>query len=410
MSFFGLFGPPDVSRYRAAGDIRGLSKAARYRFDWVLRRDAVQALRDIGVQAAGAPDARIIAALMLSLRDGHWKIREMAADFMAEMNVTEAISHLLHATRDEETAVRWAAVRALDSLLNREGAGDPPEDAVAALIHALRDSAWWVRETAARTIQRLAARIRDPRLTAWAARWLHDAVRQDEYRIMRQSALDAMIALGAPPTIASLTTALRDEAWSIRLSAAEALDAIGWEPTEEHRVYYWIAKGECERCVALGEPAIAPLAELLHDQYPPIQREAIHALAALGEAAIPALLQAMDHRDYWARVAAIDALGLIVAQGGPGVMSPAPLLAALQDRSKGVRRAAAQVLGALGDGEALEQLLLLLNDDHATVREAAATALGEIGDVTAAQALIHLGRRDPDWGVRRAAREALSAL
>lgn len=410
MPLFGLFGPPDVAQYRAAKDTRRLIKAARYRYDWVLRRDAVQALRDLAMEAPGAPDARIVGALTLSLRDGHWKIREMAADFLAELGVAEAIGPLLPTTMDEETAVRWAAVRALQRLLTREGAGNPPDDAIAALIRALRDPAWWVRETAARTIQELAARIEDPRLIAWAAKWLHNAVSDDDYRIVRQSALDAMIALGAPPTVASLTTALRDEAWSVRLSAAEALDAVHWEPTEEHLVHYWIAKGACERCVPLGEAAVQPLAELLRDQYPPIQRQAVEALAAIGPPAVPALLRALEHRDYWARTAAIEALGLIAAQHGRQAVAAPPLVAALEDRSKSVRGAAARVLGLLGEGEALEQLLLLLNDRQATVREAAATALGELGDATAAQALMHLGRRDPDWGVRRAAREALAAL
>jgi HEAT repeat protein len=409
MPLFGLFGPPDVGQYKSAGNIRGLAKAARYRYDWVLRRDAVQALHDLGLEATGALDPQIVSALKLSLRDGHWKIREMAADALAELGAVEAILFLLPPTVDEETAVRWAAVRALERLLNRMP-GSLPEEAVATLIRSLRDPAWWVREHAARAIEGLAGRIQDPRLIAWAARWLHDAVRADDYRIMRQSALNAMIALGAAPTVASLTTALRDEAWSVRISAAEALDAIHWEPTDEHLVYYWIAKGECARCTALGEAAVGPLATLLHDQYLPIQREAIRALATLGASAVPALLRALDHRDYWTRAAAIEALGLIAARHGQESIATPPLLAALQDRSKNVRRAAAQVLGAIGDGAALEQLLLLLNDHQATVREAAATALGELGDTTAAQALMHIGRRDPDWGVRRAAREALSAL
>ncbi len=409
MPLFGFFGPPDVERARASHDISALVKAAQYRYDWVLRRDAVQTLGEFALETPTAPDPRIVSTLILSVRDAHGKIREIAIKLLAEMGATEAIKPLLPATQDEETAVRWAAVQGLMQLLNQT-TGEPPSEAVAALIHSLRDPAWWIRETAARAIKDLTDRIEDPRLIGWAAEWLHLALSSDEYRIVRQSALDAMIALGAPPTVTSLTTALRDEAWSVRLSAAEALDAIQWEPTEEHIVHYWIAKGQCERCVPLGEAAIGPLVAVLQDQYPPIQRQAIQALAEIGEPAVPALLQALEHRDYWARTGAIEALQLIASQHGGHAVEPPPLLALLEDRSKSVRRAAALALGSLGDRMALEQLLLLLNDHQATVREAAATALGELGDATAAQALMHLGRRDPDGSVRRAAREALAGL
>lgn len=407
---FGLFKPPDVAKYVAEGDIRGLVKAARYRHEWTLRRDAVQALRDLGAARAPEPDPRIVSALILSLRDGHWKIREIAANSLGEIGAVQAIPSLLPTTADEVIGVRWSAVRALAHLLNLDPKSEPPSEAVAALIRAVRDQAWWVRVASAQALQSVADRVRDPRIVGWAANWLHMALEMDDYRIVRQAALDAMIALGAPPTISSLITALRDEAWSVRRSAADALESLGWAPPEEHLLYYWIAKGDCQRCVAMGQTAVEPLIGLLRDQYLPIQAEAVGALASLGVVAVPALLRAMQHRDHWTRTAAVEALGMIATQHARNGDTLPPLLAALDDPSKGVRRAAAHALGAIGDVEALERLLLLLNDHQATVREAAAKALGELGDHTAAQALMYLGRRDPDREVRRAAREALAAL
>jgi HEAT repeat protein len=410
MSLFGLFGPPDVEKHTAEGNIRGLIKATRYRYDWVLRRDALQALYDIATQTPDEPDERIVEAIIRTLRDGHWKIREMAAEFLGEIGNDEAIMRLLPTTTDEYVSVRRTAVVSLRRLLTREEAGTPPDKAVATLIRSLRDRAWWVREAAAETIEMLADRIEDAGLVKWAAEWLHAAVETDDYRIVRQAAIDAMIALGAPPTVDSLITALCDEAWSVRRSSAQALDALGWEPTKEHEVHYWIAKGECQRCVPMGHEAIGPLVNLLHDQYLPLQEGAIEALAAMGPPAVEDLLDMLQHRDYWTKAAAVETLGMIAQQHNSNSVPVAPLIEALEDRSKTVRRATARALGIIGDKQALEALLLLLNDHQATVRKEAAIALGKMGDRAAVQALMHLGRRDPDHDVRRAAQEALSDL
>ncbi len=410
MPLLDLFGPPDVEKHTAEGNVRGLVKATRYRHDWVLRRDALQALYEIATQTPDEPDEDIIEALIRMLRDGHWKIREMAAEALGEIGNGEAVMRLLPTTIDEYVSVRRTAVIALKRLLTREEAGPPPDKAVATLIRALRDRAWWVREAAAETIELLGDRIENPELMKWAADSLHAAVETDDYRIVRQAAIDAMIALGAPPTIDSLTTALRDDAWSVRRSSAQALDALGWEPTEEDQIYYWIAKEQSERCVSLGQEAIEPLVSLLHDQYLPVQEDAMHALAEIGPPAVEALLEKLQHRDYWTKAAAIETLGMIAEQHDSGAVPVAPLIESLEDRSKTVRRASARTLGIIADKQALEALLLLLNDHKASVRQAAAEALGKMGDRTAVQALMHMGRRDPDKAVRRAAHEALTDL
>ncbi len=410
MALFDLFGPPDVEKLIAEGNVKGLIKATRHRNDWILRRDALEALCEIAKQTPDAHEEDIVEALTHLLRDGHWKIREMAAEALGELGNEEAAMRLLPTTTDEFVSVRRTAIVSLQRLLQRPEIDPLPEKAVATIIRSMRDRTWWVREAAIETVEILADRIEDPGLVKWAAEWLHIAVETDDYRIVRQAAVDAMIALGAPPTIDSLTTALRDEAWSVRRSSAQALDALGWEPTDEHKIHYWIAKGECQRCVPLGKDAIGPLANLLQDQYQPVQEDAMQALAEIGEPAVDALLEKLGHRDYWTKAAAIETLGMIAKQHDPDLVPIAPLIDALEDRSKTVRRTSARTLGLLGDKRALEGLLLLLNDHKASVREAAAEALGKMGDRTAVQALMHLGRRDPDHDVRRAAQEALAEL
>jgi HEAT repeat protein len=74
-----------------------------------------------------------------------------------------------------------------------------------------------------------------------------------------------------------------------------------------------------------------------------------------------------------------------------------------------IRRAAAKVLGEMGDATAIPLLSKALTDEDWHVRQAAAKALGEIGNVTA---IPHLSKAlmDEDWHVRRAAAQALGKI
>lgn len=52
--------------------------------------------------------------------------------------------------------------------------------------------------------------------------------------------------------------------WQTRLSAAEALDRLGWKPEkDEAGAAYWFTKGEWARCAGIGRPAVRMLLELL---------------------------------------------------------------------------------------------------------------------------------------------------
>jgi HEAT repeat protein len=82
------------------------------------------------------------------------------------------------------------------------------------------------------------------------------------------------------------------------------------------------------------------------------------------------------------------------------------LIAALQDGD--LRKAAAEALVSLGP-QAVKPLIALLRDDVLGVRKAAAEALGKIGDPQAVKPLIALVR-DDDWYVREAAAEALGKI
>ncbi|MGE0440592.1 MAG: HEAT repeat domain-containing protein [Gemmatimonadales bacterium] len=85
----------------------------------------------------------------------------------------------------------------------------------------------------------------------------------------------------------------------------------------------------------------------------------------------------------------------------------AALSAALRDDNVGVRRAAAQSLGNLGDRRALTALLAAVGDTDDEVRASVVGALGELEELRATDAL--LGRsRDPSVEVRRRAVQGLA--
>lgn len=125
--------------------------------------------------------------------------------------------------------------------------------------------------------------------------------------------------------------------------------------------------------------------------------------------AVPALIQALEHRDRDARTLVIGALMRI----GDAAAIPA-LIARLSDRSKEVRRMAVRALGKFGDRFPLEVLPALagalLGDDNSYVRWEAAQALRAVNRVAAMPQLIEALSADENSYVRYAAAETIGAI
>ena len=92
-------------------------------------------------------------------------------------------------------------------------------------------------------------------------------------------------------------------------------------------------------------------------------------------------------------------------QGQDTTVVPA-LIARLKDEDAGVRRAAAQSLGRLGDRRAVQPLIGILNDPEAEVRRSVVEALADLEDPSSIGPIAGL-LKDPDTDVKK---EALSAL
>jgi len=104
--------------------------------------------------------------------------------------------------------------------------------------------------------------------------------------------------------------------------------------------------------VAMGDAAVPGLVEMLGSADPKLRNRAASTLWGLGDkakAAVPALAKTLGDADAEVRRSAATALGNMGASAAPAV--PA-LTAALKDRDTGVRQLAAKALGAIGPAAA----------------------------------------------------------
>jgi hypothetical protein len=89
--------------------------------------------------------------------------------------------------------------------------------------------------------------------------------------------------IGDKKAIAPLLLVLTDASSLGREEAAQALNKLGWEPTNEReKAYSLAAKRDWDGCVDLGSPAIEPLVHILNDGSDNVRIGAAETLARLG--------------------------------------------------------------------------------------------------------------------------------
>ncbi len=116
------------------------------------------------------------------------------------------------------------------------------------------------------------------------------------------------------------------------------------------------------------------------------------------------LLAALHDENVRIRRFAADVLGEI---GDPQAVDP--LIARLADADHLVRQNAIVSLAKLGDERAIDPLIAMLHDGDKFTRWIAVNALSKIGDPQAVELLQIVLEDDSDHDVREAAREALQA-
>ncbi|NER95326.1 MAG: NACHT domain-containing protein [Symploca sp. SIO1B1] len=228
--------------------------------------------------------------------------------------------------------------------------------------------------------------------------------RQDQDNHVCMMAVAALFMIGTEAAITHLIQALQDENYYVRGIAAIALGTIGTE-TEIYDLpdqYYNAHINAAESLVKVGtEAAITALITALQDEHHYVRISVAEALGEIGtEVAITALVTALQDEHHDVRISVAKALGKI----GTEAAIPA-LITALQDKKYYVRSDVVESLGEIGT----EATILTLQEENYDVRSIAADALGKIGTKAAIPALI-TALRDENYDVRSIAADALGKI
>lgn len=257
------------------------------------------------------------------------------------------------------------------------------DDPVAEHIAALRDEDWAIREEAAIRL----GSLKDPRAVVPLVSTL-----RDRDRSVREAAIGALTSIGSP-SVAALGDCLADPELSVQEAASAALASIADTRVLDRLVQAlrspdWIVRMHAAKGLGRIKDAgsIQSLVPLLQDNVKAVREEASSALSAIGESAIPALLESLTHHDWLVRLHAVESLGKAKSR-----RAVAPLLTALfNDTDSAVREDAVRALGNIGDPQAVEFLFATMKEPG--LRTLAVEALGRIGDRRAVPVLIEVVR------------------
>jgi HEAT repeat protein len=255
--------------------------------------------------------------------------------------------------------------------------GDP----VAEQIAALNDEDWAIREEAAI----LLGGLKDPRSVSP----LVSALR-DRDGSVREAAMGALMSIGEPSVVA-LGACLTDPELSVQEAASSVLASIADARVLDPLVRAlhssdWIVRMHAVKALGrIRDPgSVQSLIPLLQDTVKAVREETASALAAIGESAIPALLETLTHHNWLVRLHAVESLGKTKS---PKAVEP--LLSALfNDGDSAVREDAIRALGDIGDPQAVEFLFTAMKEPG--LRTLAVEALGHIGDRRAVPILIEV--------------------
>lgn len=300
------------------------------------------------------------------LKADDWRKREGAARKLGELKDPRVIDPLIATLKDKNPHVRSAAV---DSLVQ---IGDP---AVRSLVAALKS----------------------------------------KHPEAREGAENALVKIGNP-SVTPLGLALYDRDLGVREAAATALGRIGDAAAMEQLVSavkygdFGVKEAAAAGLVRLGSLSVNSLVAALKDNKARVRETAAAALVRIGPAAIEPLVAALKDSDV--REAATEALWKIDPNWAKSDAARAVVptfVSTLRNGDERSRRAAATVLGEVGNAAAFDALLAALADQNEGVQEAAATALGDLGDGRAFLPLVEALRRN-GTKARHAAAAALVQL
>jgi HEAT repeat protein len=311
-----LFGPPNIEKLQAKGDVKGLIKALSYQKDGSVREKAARVLGEIG-------DAQAVEPLITALKDGDVVVRRAAVEALGQSGDAGVVEPLITALKDSDAAVCRAAAGALAQVAEESkdkdlrhrvalvlaeidepravsllvgsiaaqrsyamthGRGGSLEEdalqplirmgslAVDSLIRCLspnmvrtgHDKSINVNHERNMVAVEALVQIGDSRAVEPLAGYLSSYTTEKE----RSKVAWALGEINDPSARKSLVKALKDRAQSVRIAAAEALFKLGLIPEDiENRVRYHIARKDVNACVEIGQPAVDTLVTMLGYEY-----------------------------------------------------------------------------------------------------------------------------------------------
>lgn len=367
----GLFGPPNVEKMKAKGDVPGLIEALDYEKDnGSTRGKAVVALGEVG-------DARAVEPLLQLSHFWNYDFSCLAAVALAKIDAARAVEPLVTilvgiAPINMEDSTYKAAEAALAKI------GLP---AVEPLIALFRNRDYTFEESN-----------------------------------VRKALIAVLVRIGAP-AVGPLASVLGDKDYHVNDAAVDALGEIG-SPAVEPLIAVLRGKGnERHRSAAraLGKTkddrAVEPLTEALH-RYREIAGTAASALGNIGSPpARDALFAAFQSRASEVRDAAMSALEKTgdARAAEPLIDKAEQLIAEIKGDDPAARSKAESALAYLG-APVVETLIAALDDEDERVRRAAVDALGESKDSRAVEPLIAMFNQRYKEPVCLALKDALKSL
>jgi bilin biosynthesis protein len=251
------------------------------------------------------------------------------------------------------------------------------------------------------------------------------------------------------PVMEQLIESLGDTRGMVRLRCAETLGEIGKPATPflvaalANHSHVVVRRAAAKTLTLIADTTAIPtlINSLLNDDDTVVKGSSVGALARMGEAAVPVLLDILASGDHpestighaaWAlafigteakelvyrqidsnsavvRSAVVGAIASI-AQEHPEEQAFTVLTNALADTDANVRSEAASALGTLAHQPAIPQLLELLNHPDGDSRKAAALALMKIGNPGVLALLKSAWEREPDVVIQGVMKLAISQL
>ena len=334
---------------------------------------AVQKLRSL-------TDPQFVDSLISKLNDENRYVRRQAATALSQIDDPRAIQPLIQLQSDNDLLIREIASQAIQEV-------DDPRS-ISALIKVLNTDDEFLRKD---TINKLSEFRAADEVTQ-----IESALKNSNAAI-RAGVANVLGNIKSPTSVVPLEALLTDKQASVRLAAANALKVLEWGSDKpEHLGLMCVAAQAWPDCIALGEPAITPLVNILLDSDQEVRSKAADTLltmnwqptsqedkgiycvmkrewencVALGEYALTPLIAELEFSEADIQANIIDTL---IKINHPRAIEPLVNLLANADSAR--RRVIINALSEFNHPLAVKTLIQSLDDNNYYVRQDAATAL-----------------------------------